>query len=127
MNEQKKTYKVETPLRFNGSVYHPDKEDLNTIELTVKEAKPLLAIGAVSEISAEGDDKTTSAKEAPTAPAERIAAIKDAIGKLEPGNESHWLNDGKTPEVKALVDLLGWSIKAEERNQAMLDLQADKE
>lgn len=124
MSDQKKEYTVDTPLRFNGQVYHPDKEDQNTVEMTDKEAKPLLAIGA---ISIKGAADSTNTQNAPTDPTERLAAIKDAIGKLKPGNEAHWLKDGKTPEVKALVDLLGWDIKAEERNQAMLELQADKE
>lgn len=145
MNEPKKTYQVGTPLRFNGQVYHPDKAGQDAVEMTDKEARPLLAIGAISEINdeqvaaPEGGNGTAGAKggagttegagtrEAPTDPAERIAAIKEAIGKLVPGNKDHWLNDGKTPEVKALEKLLGFGINANERNQAFLELQADNQ
>lgn len=139
MNEPKKTYRVNTPLRFNGDVYHPEKKDLNTVEMTDKEAKPLLAIGAITPNNVEsvaaikdgngtaGATDGAGTREAPTEPAERNAAIKEAIGKLEPENGAHWLKDGKTPEVKALEELLGWGIKAEERNQAMMELQGDKE
>lgn len=142
MKQETKTYRVDSPIRHNGEFYRPDDEELNTIELTDKEAKPLLAIGAISEINdeqvtaPEGGKGTAGAKagagttdgagtkEAPTDPAERIAAIKEAIGKLEPGNEAHWLKDGKTPEVKALEELLGFGIKAGERDQAFAELQA---
>lgn len=143
MSDQKKTYRVKTPLRFNGDVYHPDDEEKNTVEMTDKEAKTLLAMEAISEVTGEkvaapeGGNGTAGATEgagttdgagatdAPTDPADRMAAIKDAISKLEPGNKEHWLKDGKTPEVKALEELLGWDIKAEERNQAMQELQAE--
>lgn len=137
MKQEKQIYRVIGPIRHDGEFYRPDDDELNTIELTDKEARPLLAIGAVSVIGDETEDKSTDgetktgakkdAVEAPTDQAVRIDAIKEAIGKLEPENGAHWLKDGKTPEVKALEELLGWGIKAEERNQAMLELHGDQE
>ena len=128
MTQQKSTYRVDTPMRHNGEVYHPHKEGRDTIELTDKEAQTLLAMRAVSVHGAQtAADATSGEVTAPTVPAERIAAIKEAIGQLEPGNGAHWLKDGKTPEVKALEELLGWNIKAEERNQAFAELTKEGE
>lgn len=54
---------------------------------------------------------------APTDPAERIEAIAKAIETLDPKDEEHWTGSGK-PNVVSLEAILGWDIKAAERDQA---------
>lgn len=109
------TYKVCDPVKHDGDRYAPG----DPIELTDKQARPLLAVGAIKQVDvAPGTQPVV----APTDPVERIAAIKAAISGLDPKNPDLWNKDGKTPDVKVLETLLGWDIKAEERNQAMQEL-----
>jgi len=136
-SEKKKAYDVKSSIRHSGNLYRPDDDDLNIIELTAKEAAPLIACNAISKEPRE--DKAASEKKpsnvspikspaendggdkdkAPTAPAERITAIKAAIATLDKGDESLWLKDGETPDVKAIEAVLGYDITAGERNEAM--------
>lgn len=52
-----------------------------------------------------------------------IEQIIAAIGKLEPGNESHFTADGK-PALKPLAELLGAPVTAKQRDEAWAALQA---
>jgi len=88
--------------------------------------------GSVAELPEEIGEKlglklTSDARpKGPEDPAVRLAAIKEAIGILEKGNEEHFTKDG-SPRVEAIEVALGYGIKAEERNQAWMDMQAEGE
>lgn len=58
----------------------------------------------------------------PTDPAERAATIKTAIGTLNVDNASLWKKDG-SPNIAAIVSVLGWEITAAERDAAWSDIQ----
>lgn len=52
MPNAKKTYLVLSPVKHGGEVRRPDDAD-PTIELSLKEAKPLLEVNAIGEINGE--------------------------------------------------------------------------
>ena len=64
-----------------------------------------------------------SGDSAPTAPAERNAAIKDAIGKLNVDNAALWKADG-APNTAAIVAVVGWNVTAAERDAVWAEIQA---
>jgi len=124
----KRIYNVDSPIKFGGEQYHPDNKDMNTIELPTKEAENLLAVNAISvpdEIKKETPtDKKTNVVNLQTAPeenAERITAIKEAIGQLDKKDESHWTKNNE-PDANVLTEMLGWKVKAEERDQAWMEI-----
>lgn len=45
----------------------------------------------------------------PTDPAERLAAIKDAIGKLDKADAAFWTGGGM-PKLPAIAAVLGWEV-----------------
>lgn len=100
-----KIFKVIEPVLHDGNFYAVDSE----IELSDKEAKPLLDIGAIAGGAAlkvtapEGDEKSS--------------AIKEAIAKLDAGVEANWLKDGK-PKTEAIAAITGWPVSAAERDAA---------
>jgi hypothetical protein len=49
---------------------------------------------------------------------QRLAAIRAAVDKLDPDDESHFTRTGK-PDARALSEILGWQVTAEERDEAM--------
>ena len=122
---KKSVYNVNTPIKFSGEQYHPDDKEMNTIELSVKEAKPLLAINAIS-VPDEDEKETPSTdssnlKKAPEELVERVAAIKDEIEKLDKDDNTKWTAGGM-PDANVLTEMLGWKVKAEERNQAWVQV-----
>ena len=119
MPEQKQSYDVKSPICHNGKLYRSDDADANVIKLTDTEAELLIDCGAIlkeprADDAGEGDEAAV-----PTDPAERITAIKGAIESLDKENPELWLKDKITPDVKAVEDVLGFSINATERNQAV--------
>jgi hypothetical protein len=50
--------------------------------------------------------------------ATRIEAIRDAMTKLDPDNESHYTRSGK-PDARALTEILGWQVSAADRDEAL--------
>ncbi|WP_435626977.1 hypothetical protein [Candidatus Ferrigenium straubiae] len=82
----------------------------------------------VSETEPEGysagqqDAGQGNAPVVPTDPAERIAAIKDAIGKLDKADAALWTNSGM-PKVPAISAVIGWEITAAERDAAWAEIQ----
>ncbi len=54
--------------------------------------------------------------------AARLAAIKDAIGKLDNANPDLWLKDGK-PATEAIAAITGWPVTAADRNTVWADIQ----
>jgi len=68
-----------------------------------------------------GDTKSS----APEDPAVRKAAIVGAIGLLDKDDKTHWIGNG-APDANVLTELLGWKVKADERNQIWMDINSDK-
>lgn len=110
----KKKYKVLSPVDHDKERYEIDE----TIELEDKDATGLLAVKAIEEIAAQAGN----AADAPTDPAERLAAIVAAIGKLNPDDVSLWLKD-KRPDAAAISVITGWPVSAAERNDAWASMQ----
>jgi hypothetical protein len=54
---------------------------------------------------------------------DRAQLIQGAILQLEPGNDKHYTGQGK-PRVKAVIDVLGFSVEANEIEAALADLRA---
>lgn len=103
----KKTYPVLLPVDHDNVRFEPG----STIDLSDGAAELLYAAGAISAPTGE------ASSEAPTAAAERLAAITTAIGQLDPNNLDVWLKDGK-PDTGAIAALTGWTVSAAERNAA---------
>ena len=100
-------YKILKPIRLPDGIVKPGDKP---IELTDKEAAELKGLGAV-----ELDE--TEQFRAPTDPAERQAAIIDAIGKMDPNNADIWLRDNR-PDISVIAAITGWPVTAAERNAA---------
>ena len=125
MSEAKKSYAVLDSLRHNGKKYFPDSEN-NVVELTSKEAAPLLALGVIGKESggktdsgSGGDGNNNPAPEG----AEKIAKIKEAIDSLDKENKELFTNAG-LPKMEAIEAVTGWPVSAKERGAA---LEADSE
>lgn len=102
----KKTYLVISPIKCGGKKYPVG----STIALEDGEAAKLReAIG--DEVAAQGGGR------APADDAARIAAIAEAIGKLDKEDASLWKKDG-APNTAAIVMQVGFEITAAERDAA---------
>lgn len=55
--------------------------------------------------------------------AARLAAIKDAIGKLDVDNAALWTKGGM-PQTVAIEEITGFPVSADERNAAWAEIQA---
>ncbi len=130
-----KTYNVNSPIKHDGETYHPDTEN-NTIELSAKQAQPLLDVAAISAIkgaqkpSDKGDQDSEPSNVVPinNAPpedkAQQLEDIKRAINGLAVDDEANWTKDKKA-DTKVLSQLLGWKVTAALRDEASA-LEADK-
>jgi len=125
MSNAKSEYQVNYRLRMNGDDYEPGE----TISLSDKDAKPLLATNPPVIKLPPSDDNVvalTGSKPAPENQDERINQIQAAIIGLEKKIEANWTKDG-TPDAKTLTERLGWKVSAAERNQAWMELQDNKD
>ena len=59
----------------------------------------------------------------PTDPAERAAAIKDAIAKLAKDDAALWTGTGM-PKVPAIAAVTGWEITQQERDAVWTEIKA---
>lgn len=98
-----KTYKCVEPI-LHDKPYTIESE----IELSDKDAAPLLALGAISGI--DQAEKTP----APEGEA-RTEAIKVAIAGLDKADAALWLKDGK-PQSGAISNIVGFVVSAAERD-----------
>lgn len=64
-----------------------------------------------------------SASAVPTDPAERMAAIKDAIGKLDKADASLWTGTGM-PKVPAIAAVTGFDVTQAERDAVWAEIKA---
>lgn len=62
------------------------------------------------------EDLNAPVSKAPTEPAEREKAIREAIEALTLKNNREDFNAGGKPNLKPLSDFLGWSVSAKERD-----------
>ncbi len=62
------------------------------------------------------EDLSAPVSKAPTEPAEREKAIREAIEALTLKNNRDDFNAGGKPNLKPLSDFLGWSVSAKERD-----------
>ena len=67
------------------------------------------------------DSKGTGAT-APTDPAERAAAIKEAIAKMDQGDQSLWTGTGM-PKVPAIAAVTGWEVTQVERDSVWAEIK----
>ena len=116
MRNKMKTYNVLSPVRTEAGIVKD-----GTLQLSDADAQELLEIGAV-ELAAT---QPAAAPVEPTDPAERQAAIIEAIKQLDPNDADLWLKDGK-PDTNAIAEVTGWAVTAGERNTAWTTINAGK-
>lgn len=117
-----KTYEVLTPMRHDGESIEAGEP----IELSEKEAAPLLACGAIRDPDSP-QPEAGSADAAPVDDAgaaeatreEQIAAAIQAMLSEDPDKtrDEWWTRSGK-PEVRAIEQRLGFDLSAAERDAA---------
>ncbi len=101
------------PCKADGDHHMPG----DTPELSEKDARALIDSG-----SAKAIESTTAQTSAPTGD-QLLAAIRDAAASLDTDDESLWTNGGK-PKTGALEAVLGFSITAAQRDEALEAEQA---
>jgi len=115
-----KRYNVHSPINHDGEQYHPNTEN-NVIELTDKQAKPLLdesVIGLINEIDGS-EVPGTIEQTKPENEAAVLHAIRRVIEGLDVTDKTKWTKANK-PDANVLTELLGWSVSAAERDAATL-------
>lgn len=116
------TYTTLAPVRLHGEDI-PVGED---IEIDEQTALQLIEAKVIDPDSgAPSQAKPGSANTGPSDPEQRLAAIVEAVGELDPKNEDLWLRDGK-PDAAALSSALGWTVKAAERDAAWQAINESK-
>lgn len=120
MSKDTRTFEVATPLRHDGERYGVGEP----VEMTERQAAPLLEIGALREPKGGADAARGTGE--PPADAERHARLVAAIAELDPENEAHFTKGGK-PECDALATVSGIeSVSAKERDAAWAEYQAQQ-
>ncbi|GAB3021696.1 hypothetical protein [Bowmanella dokdonensis] len=109
----KQSYLCNWPVKHNGKRYV--KGDAIP-ELTDEQVQ---ALGA-AVTPGEPDNGASDLSEE-----QQLAAVVEAISKLEPGNEAHWTKGGK-PECAALTELVGFQVPAKLRDAAWDQVEASK-
>jgi hypothetical protein len=83
-----------------------------TIEVDPAKAKELVEGGFATYVDQPQAEKST----APATPL-TMAEIVEAIGKMDKADSSLW-TAGNSPQVKALAEILGRDVTADQRNEA---------
>lgn len=126
---------AETPIRYNGKDYavgDPMALDADTFErLHAKQAVSVPEPTAGDDetdkdanTGSEGSEGGEGKAEAPTEPAERLSAIKEAIAGLDLSVDANKTTDGR-PDCNALTEALGWKVGAAERDEAWAAVKAE--
>lgn len=110
----KKAYLVASPIRCGGKRYAVG----STIELEDGEAAKLREVIG-DEVTAQGCGQS------PTDSAERIAAVVDAIGKLDTADTGLFTGAG-APKTEALAAITGWPVAGKDRDAAWAQVSAAK-
>ena len=106
-------FRITWPVKIDGQIHKPGDQDL---ELEPEQAAPAVASGSLVPVSVASTSR-------PAIEAERLAEIRSAIDRLEPGRKAHWTTDGR-PEVAALKKTGLEDVTAEERDLAWETIQA---
>jgi hypothetical protein len=85
-----------------------------------------VAGGVTQTTEAPAPAATPVAVKPPETRSVRLAAIREARGRLDPENPGHFTVDGK-PHIQALEAHLRWRPSAEERDEAMEGLGEERE
>jgi hypothetical protein len=89
--------------------------------LDVVDEQPADYVDPEAKEKAEAEAKANSAAIAPTDPAERAAAIKQAIGKLDAADATLWTGTGM-PKVPAIAAVTGWEVAQQERDAVWAEI-----
>ena len=118
MNSEQE-FEVTAPIKCDGKDYaigdafsHKDKKIIDDLQ-AMKVIKPK---DMTTDAGSYGDKQT-----APEDPAARKAAIVETINMLDKDDKTHWIGNG-APDANVLTELLGWKVKADERNQIWLEM-----
>lgn len=143
------TYNIERPVRNGGELQRE-----GTIDLSDKDAKPLLDCGAISDIKTAGKDNDTSTggdntkkndggtsgegtsgapdqnnpnrTTPPDDPEKRLALIRSAIRQMEINKvKADWTKQSG-PQLKPLAEVVGFEVKVDERNQAFEETRPEE-
>lgn len=93
--------------------------------LDVVEEQPADYVDPEANEKAESEVKAKAAAIALTDPAERAAAIKAAIGKLDAADTTLWTGTGM-PKVPAIATVTGWEVTQQERDAVWAEIQSAK-
>ena len=110
-----KIYQVIDPIKVGGKKNMPGE----TVELEVVEAELLRADGVI------GDEVKSNVPQEPVDAAERIAAVVDAISRLDAEIDANWTKDGR-PQIPALNLITGWLVTGKDRDAAWAQINAAK-
>lgn len=113
-----KTYNVDSPIKHDGKEYAIGDQ----IDLDEKEARDLVEAKILSNATSKAE---SNGQTAPADDAERLAAIVEAIGKLDAGDKSLWTNGG-APKTESIAAITGWPVVAADRNAAWEQINAAK-
>lgn len=114
-------YIAKDVIKYNGDHYH--EGDVITID-DAKQADALLKAGLIDLAEGTEIDQPFVHPDSinPDENEGRMDIIRIAIAELDKGNPDNWLADGTTPDLKALSNAVGFTVTAEDRNQAMMEL-----
>lgn len=122
MSDKKSAYDVLSPLQHDGDRYGPDIEDMASVDLTEKQAGPLLRLGV---IGTPEDDAAEEKDLTPDTADERVAAILAALVKGVVKTIPEKADGFNKTGVAALIKELGWLPETEEDlNAALVQLRA---
>lgn len=111
-----------------GIAFTRDWQKLTDVDAaTAKRLKEEQMLEVSEDTPADYVDPSTSkpgsaASVAPTDPAERAAAIKDAIGKMDKADAALWTGTGM-PKVPAIAAVTGWEVTQQERDAVWAEIK----
>lgn len=83
-------------------------------EVEALKAEPMLVVQEISSAPSASED--SGKPQAPTDPAERLAAIKAVVESLDPESADNFMKDGR-PKTEVLSEVVGWTVTAAERDE----------
>lgn len=122
-NAEEKKYRVDSPLKAGGKRY----EIGQPVSLPYKLAEQLKLDHVISDWKDEATKEAGGAPAAPVAPtdaAERLTAVKEAIGKLNIDSGDLWTAGG-LPKTEAIAQVTGWPVTAAERDAAWAEVKPE--
>ena len=121
MNNDTNIYPVLSPLRHDGHAYGPNIENMDEVELTSKQAAPLLRLKVIGEPKADESEDNS-----PETPEERVSQIlkvlKSGVVKTIPDDVAGFNKTG----IATLIKTLGWMPEADDANEALRQLKSEE-